>query len=273
MTAKQVFDYAGFSVTLDQAVAHLELNNPQRANCLTSNFFADLSKALSQMAKKGALVMMITGQGDNFSAGIDLSFLGNIEPFTSQEDSKALSFLALVKDFQAALTALEKAPFPVLVGVQGFCLGAALDLIAACDVRFGMVASSYAIAEINVGLMADLGSLQRLPLKMHEGLVRYMAFTGNSIDGKKAGESGLLTFVFDDYASMVAAMQQQAREIVSKEASAVSATKRVLNFVPGHTVQQSLHECARLQLSSIDLSTVRAKVMAILESLKRKRKK
>lgn len=262
------FDYTAFALRLNQHVAHLTLNSPKRMNCFTREFFDELPLAIIQLQRLGARVMIITGEGENFSSGIDLSILADPGMLDVGSCYARARFLTLVETYQAAISSLEKAPFPVLVGVNGLCIGAALDLIAACDIRYATGSSRYAIAEIDVGLMADLGSLQRLPAKMEEGLVRLMAFSGWKIDASQALNCGLVAEVFAGSKGMLESLEALARQIASKAPKAVAATKRSLNYNSGHTTEQSLAECARLQLRNIEPEVVRSHVAKIVAGMK-----
>ncbi|HNA74851.1 MAG TPA: enoyl-CoA hydratase-related protein, partial [Candidatus Obscuribacter sp.] len=236
-----------FALSCRNSVGMLKLNRPAQVNCLPMAFFEELPGAIRQLEELDCRALIIHGQGKHFCAGIDLSVLGD-EGFLKASTLKEKERLqALILRLQAALTSLSEAKFPVLAAVDGYCLGAGLDLVSACDFRFATEKAQFAIEEINVGLMADLGTLQRLPRLMPEGLVRKMAFTGERLSGKRAFDCGFVSELFPDAESMLKAAEECAARMAGKESSAMAASKQALNFNGGHTVSDSLQECARLQ--------------------------
>ena len=200
--------------------------------------------------------LVIYGEGDHFSAGIDLAMfqsptlapaLANLQSAEGKDH-----LLQVITRMQDAFTAIEKAPFPVIAAIHGVCLGAGLDLAAACDFRYACSSASFAIEEINLGIMADLGSLQRLPLIMPAGLVREMAFTGMRIASDRALSSGLINAVYPLKEDLIKFVMQTAQVIASKSTKAASATKQSLNYGIDHGVFESLHLTAKLQTRVID---------------------
>ena len=169
----------------------------------------------------------------------------------------------MILSWQKALSSVANARFPVIAAVDGLCLGAALDLVSACDFCLATKGAQFSIEEINVGLMADLGSLQRLPRRMPESVVRYLAFTGSRLNADRAREVGLVLQVFDNSDALGLAAQAMAKQIATKEPSSITASKMALNFNHGHTLEESLAECARLQTIWINPERVIAEVRRI----------
>jgi enoyl-CoA hydratase len=204
---------------------------------------------------------VIYGEGDNFSSGIDLAMFRNPALMDVESAEGKARLLQMIRSMQAAFTAIEKAPFPVIAAVHGVCLGAALDLVAACDYRYASRSAQFSIEEIKLGLMADLGSLQRLPLIMPAGLVREMAVTGMRIDSDRALAVGLVNSVHTLKDDLVKAAMQSAAQIADKSQKAVSATKNSLNFGNDHGVFEALQMTALLQSEVIDPAEIMAAVM------------
>lgn len=263
-------EYKAFSVEVVDGVATLTLDNPGKSNALGEEFWKELPRAIKSLASQEVRALVICGAGDHFSSGIDLSMFSGPTMAPALADlstAEAKTNLSLVIwRLQDAITAVEKAPFPVIAAVHGACLGAGLDLIAACDFRYGSKSSSFAIEEINLGIMADLGSLQRLPLIMPAGLVRELAYTGRRLDSARALSSGLLNAVYNDRAEVIAEALKTARAIAGKVSSAVGATKTSLNYGLDHGVFEGLQLTAKLQTRVIDPP-------AIVESIKKLKKK
>lgn len=249
--------YKSFSVTVADHVATLVFTNAKRSNAMGEAFWTEFPQAIKELAAQGdTRALVIYGEGDHFSAGIDLSMfqsptlapaLANLQSAEGKDH-----LLQVITRMQDAFTAIEKAPFPVIAAIHGVCLGAGLDLAAACDFRYACSSASFAIEEINLGIMADLGSLQRLPLIMPAGLVREMAFTGMRIASDRALSSGLVNAVYPLKDDLIKFVMQTAQLMASKSTKAASATKQSLNYGIDHGVFESLHLTAKLQTRVID---------------------
>jgi citronellol/citronellal dehydrogenase len=249
--------YKSFSVTVADHVATLVFTNAKRSNAMGEAFWTEFPQAIKELATQGdTRALVIYGEGDHFSAGIDLSMfqsptlapaLANLQTAEGKDQ-----LLQVITRMQDAFTAIEKAPFPVIAAIHGVCLGAGLDLAAACDFRYACSSASFAIEEINIGIMADLGSLQRLPLIMPAGLVREMAFTGMRIASDRALSSGLLNAVYPLKEDLIKFVMLTAQVMASKSTKAASATKQSLNYGIDHGVFESLHLTAKLQTRVID---------------------
>lgn len=249
--------YKSFSVTVADHVAALVFTNAKRSNAMGEAFWTEFPQAIKELAAQGdTRALVIYGEGDHFSAGIDLAMfqsptlapaLANLQSAEGKDH-----LLQVITRMQDAFTAIEKAPFPVIAAIHGVCLGAGLDLAAACDFRYACSSASFAIEEINLGIMADLGSLQRLPLIMPAGLVREMAFTGMRIASDRALLSGLVNAVYPLKDDLIKFVMQTAQVMASKSTKAASATKQSLNYGIDHGVFESLHLTAKLQTRVID---------------------
>lgn len=249
--------YNSFSLTVADHVATLVFNNAKRSNAMGEAFWTEFPQAIKELAAQGnTRALVIYGEGDHFSAGIDLSMfqsptlapaLANLHTTEGKDH-----LLHVITRMQDAFTAIEKAPFPVIAAIHGVCLGAGLDLAAACDFRYASRSASFAIEEINLGIMADLGSLQRLPLIMPAGLVREMAFTGMRIASDRALSSGLVNAVYPLKEDLINFVMQTAQVMAGKSVKAASATKQSLNYGIDHGVFEALHLTAKLQTRVID---------------------
>lgn len=251
--------YSAFTITHNNHVASLELSNPGRSNALGLSFWHEFPVALKALAADGKTrALVISGQGDNFCSGIDVSlFRAPALADTKSEDGKAV-VRKLIESMQAAFNAIEEAPFPVIAAVHGVCIGAGLDLIAACDFRYSTALATYSIAEINLGIIADLGSLQRLPRVMPEGLVREMAYTGMSITADRALSAGLVNAVYPRKEDLLTHVMKTAEVIAEKHAPAVGASKKALLFNGDADIAAGLDLVARLQIDVLDAAVILA---------------
>jgi citronellol/citronellal dehydrogenase len=263
--------YSAFTVNATEQVATLVFTNPKRSNAMGEAFWTEFPQAIKELAAQGnTRALVIYGEGDHFSAGIDLAMfqsptlapaLANLHTTEGKDH-----LLHVITRMQDAFTAIEKAPFPVIAAIHGVCLGAGLDLAAACDFRYASSSATFAIEEINLGIMADLGSLQRLPLIMPAGLVREMAFTGMRIASDRALSSGLVNAVYPLKDDLLKFVMQTAQVMASKSVKAASATKQSLNYGIDHGVFEALHLTAKLQTRVIDPVEIVANIKKLKKS-------
>ncbi len=251
--------YTSFTVSHADKVATLTLSNPNRSNALGQAFWTEFPQALQTLAADGkTAALVICGDGANFCSGIDVSLFGNKALADTKSETGKVVVRALIDSMQEAFNAIEKAPFPVIAAVHGVCLGAGLDLIAACDFRYASALATFSIAEINLGIIADLGSLQRLPLIMPEGLVREMAFTGMSIAADRALSAGLVNAVYPRKEELMTFVMKTAETIADKHGAAVKASKASLTFNREAAIAAGLGKAAQLQIEVIDPAVIRA---------------
>ncbi len=256
--------YSSLALSTSNHVTTLKFTNPKRSNAMGEAFWKEFPLAIKELIAAGETkVLVIYGEGDNFSSGIDLAmFQGPLLSELQAQGGKD-KLLYQITRMQDAITSVEKAPFPVIAAVHGACLGAGLDLAAACDFRYADNTAVFAIEEINLGIMADLGSLQRLPLIMPAGLVRELSFTGARIGSDRALSSGLINAVCASKDELVSLVMQIASTIAGKSTKAVGATKQSLNYGQDHGVFEALSLTARLQTRVIDPAEIVAAVKKI----------
>jgi enoyl-CoA hydratase len=236
---------APFTIETRGAVAHLRFNRPQAANSMTPAFwrlFPEAVRALDEAGHTRALV--ISGEGRHFCSGMDISAFtsGAIRPDDGPAERDA--FVSTVRRLQAALSSVAEARFPTIAAIQGACIGGALDLVSACDLRFVAPDAYFRIEEINIGMMADVGSLQRLPRLLPDAVLRQMAFCGTTLRPDQALALGFVNGVSPD---PLAAALDAAAEIARRAPLAVAGSKRTINFAREHTVAESLEQVAWLQ--------------------------
>jgi enoyl-CoA hydratase len=150
------------------------------------------------------------------------------------------SLYRVAKELQDMLSKLEKLRIPVLAGIQGGCIGGGLDLVTAADMRFASKDAFFCIQEVNIGMAADIGTLQRLPRVIPEGKVRELAYTGRRMPAGEALEAGLVNKVYENHEEMVSGLKEMAAVIASKSPLAVYGTKAILNFSRDHTIAEGL---------------------------------
>lgn len=249
--------YECFDVEIADKVAHLRLNRGDELNTMVPAFWRELPEIVNRIDAEGsARVLVISSTGKHFSAGMDLSvFTGggalgggggsDAEPVEIGRQRGNLRLGA--KALQESFTCLEKARMPVLAAIQGGCIGGAVDMVTAADCRYATADAFFCIQEINIGMTADVGTLQRLPKIIPEGIARELAYTGRRMPAQRAAEVGLVNQVFASHDDLLAGVMEIAAEIASKSPLAIWGTKESINYTRDHSVADSLDFIATWQ--------------------------
>lgn len=247
-----------FTCEADGGVAHLQLATPERRNALTMGFWSDLAAALADLATEGTRVLVVSSTGPHFSAGLDLGAFAAARIDTSTVAGRT-RFVGLLRQMQAGVNALADAPFPTLAAVQGGCIGGALDLVSAACLRYVAADAFFEIAEINLGMMADLGSLNRLPHALPDAVVRELAYTGGRLGADRAVSLGFANEVCPD---PIARALEVAAVIAAKNPVAVAASKQMISYSRERPVAESLAYLNALQPAIFDPDVVVASATA-----------
>jgi enoyl-CoA hydratase len=252
-----------FQITRDGAVAHLRLTRPEASNALDLNFWRDFGPALQQLDATGEVrALVISGEGRNFCAGMDISVFSTGSILNTDTPAGRQAFHQAARELQDALTWIERVRFPVIAAVQGACVGAGLDLVAACDLRLAAEDGYFRIEEINIGMMADVGSLQRLPRILPEGVVRELAYLGTSLTAQRAERLGFVASVHPDSDSLTTAALDMARAIAAKAPLAISGSKAAITYSRDHSVAEGLEWAALMQGSIWNTADILAAIQA-----------
>jgi len=232
------------SIEKQNNVGIIWLDRESKYNALSTELWSAIPSALDALCEDqqiGAIVL--AGRGKHFCAGIDLVEDGLSQNKKSQARSKAeanMQQLANTQKFQAAITALSDCALPVIAVVQGFCLGAGVDLITACDIRIASACSVFSVRETRLGLVADVGTLQRLPKILNAGHVAELAYTGKDVNAARAEKIGLVNDVYESADAAMTAGLALANEIAANSPLAVRGTKFILRQSENLTDEQSL---------------------------------
>jgi enoyl-CoA hydratase len=247
--------YTCFELEESEGVAHLRLSRPDAYNSMIPAFWSELPEIISELSDSGRVrAVVLSSTGKHFSAGMDLSVFGggdggSVEGGVDiQERGRQRAALRYnVLHLQQSFSILEQARMPVLAAIQGGCIGGAVDMVTAADCRYATADAFFCIQEINIGMTADVGTLQRLPKLIPEGIVRELAYTGRRMPAAQALGYGLVNQVFDDHESMLDGVHEIAAEIASKSPLAVHGTKEMVLYTRDHTVEDSLKYIAAWQ--------------------------
>ncbi|CAN5163232.1 crotonase/enoyl-CoA hydratase family protein [soil metagenome] len=255
-----------FSLTTTDHVAHLVLNRPEVMNTLHPAFWRELEAVLAGLHKSSeARVLLISSTGKHFSAGMALeTFAGGIAMDDQSPEGRA-AIVDLLAGMQATFTRLETLRIPVIAAIQGGCIGGAVDMVAACCLRYATADAFFCIQEINIGMVADVGTLQRLPKLMPLALVKELAYTGRKLGAARALAHGLVNEVFDTADAMLAGALQCAQEIAAKPPVAIWGTKQAIHYARDHSVDDALRQMGWLQGAIWSNQHVREAVMALKE--------
>ncbi len=237
---------AFFEVERHGAVAELAMNRPDKANGMNPDFWNDLPRMIDALdGDTSVRAVVLTGRGKHFTGGMDLaSFQGIMGVMQAEPGRAAFAFRREILRLQASLSSLEQTRLPVIAAIQGACIGGGIDMITACDVRLASADASFSIEEINIGMAADVGTLQRLPKLIAPGIAAELALTGRRFSAEEAAGWGLINSVHADGAAVRLAALEMAAGIAAKSPLAIAGIKQSLTYGRDHRVADGLDQIA-----------------------------
>ncbi len=234
-------------VSLENHIATVRLNRPDKANAMSATMWQEIRQAFQWVdTTPEARVAVLQGEGKLFTAGIDLQMMMGLGP-QIQNDCEGRTREALrrvILDLQDTLTSLERCRKPVLAAIHGGCIGGGIDLVTCADMRYASSDAYFTIKEIDIGMTADVGTLQRLPKLVGEGIVRELAYTGRKFDAQEAKEIGLVNRVFESREALYAGVHEIAATIAAKSPLSIRGTKEMITYARDHSVADSLNYIA-----------------------------
>ncbi len=239
-------NFTTLSLELNNHVAHIQLNRPDRANAMNQAMWQEMGEAMAWADTASEVrVVVLSGNGKHFCAGIDLGMLSElIDDSITCEGRKREALRSEILWLQRQLTAIAQCRKPVLAAVHGACIGAGVDMITACDMRYSTEDASYSIKEIDIGIVADVGTLQRLPRLIGDGLMRELAYTGRTFDGEEATSMGLSNQSFTDKDTLMRYVFSIAATIAKKSPLSIRGSKEVILYSQEHSVEDGLNYVA-----------------------------
>jgi enoyl-CoA hydratase len=233
--------YTRLTLTVADKIGHLQLSRGDEYNRMPPAFWEEFPAALEALDRGGDVrVLVVSSTGKHFSAGMDISAFSGSRGAPTDRGRAGEAARRHLARMQQTFTRLEELRMPVLAAVQGGCVGGGVDLIAACDVRYCTADAFFCIQEINIGLAADVGTLQRLPRLIPDGLMRELAYTGRRLPAAEACERGLVNRVFGTQAEMLTHVMAIAADIAGKSPLAITSTKHLLNYGRDHSIADAL---------------------------------
>ena len=263
-------EYQAFRVEMVGQVAHVQINRPDKVNAMNADFWREIIDIFNWADDADSVrAVVLSGAGKHFSSGIDLTLLASVGAKLGKDVGRnAESLRRTIKSLQDSFTAVDLCRKPVLAAIQGYCLGGAIDLISACDMRYASEDARFSIKEIDMGMAADVGTLQRLPRLIGDGMMRELAYTGRTIDGAEAARIGLVNRTFTDAQALVEGVMQIAQEIAEKSPLAVRGTKEMIRYMRDHRVDDGLDYIATWNAAMLQSEDLRVAIAAHMSKQK-----
>ncbi|MBY6413265.1 crotonase/enoyl-CoA hydratase family protein [Rhodococcus sp. BP-252] len=261
--------WKAFSVEVSDHVAEVTLIGPGKGNAMGPDFWSECPQLFTQLdADPEVRAIVLAASGKHFTYGLDLAAMGG--EFAPLMADKALAgprttFHDTIKRMQLATNAVADCRKPVVVAVQGWCIGGGLDLISAADIRYASADAKFSVREVKVAIVADMGSLARLPAIIGDGHVRELALTGKDIDAARAEKIGLVNDVFDDADAVLAAARATAAEIAANPPLVVQGVKTVLDHSRSAAVDDSLRYVAAWNAAFLASNDLTEAITAVFE--------
>ncbi|RKG70433.1 crotonase/enoyl-CoA hydratase family protein [Corallococcus sp. CA054B] len=254
--------YKSLRIEKADGIAELVLTGPGKGNAMGPDFWREMPEALRALdADDDVRVLLVRGEGQNFTYGLDLmGMMESLGPLLTGESNLALErsrLLKLIGEMQQATEGMARCKKPVIAAVHGWCIGGGMDLIAACDFRYCSQEAKFSLREVKVGIVADLGALQRLPRIIGEGNTRELAYTGGDVDAARALRMGLVNEVFPSPEALLAEARATARRIADNPPLVVQGAKQVMEYCADKSIADGLRYVAVWNsafLQSLDLT-------------------
>ena len=238
-------EYNAFRVELADKIAHVQINRPDKINAMNQDFWREIIEIFRWVDDTDEVRVVVL-------SGADVG-------------RNADALRRKILELQASFNAVDNCRKPVLAAIQGYCLGGAIDLVSACDMRYSTADAQFSIKEIDIGMAADVGTLQRLPRIIGDGMMRELAYTGRMVDGEEARSIGLVNRTYADQAALMDGVFELARQIAAKSPIAIRGTKEMIRYMRDHRVDDGLEYVATwnaAMLQSADLRVAMAAHMA-----------
>ncbi|GLZ87562.1 enoyl-CoA hydratase [Metapseudomonas resinovorans] len=263
-------DYKAFRVELADKIAHVQINRPEKINAMNADFWKEIVDIFREIEDNDEVrVVVLSGAGKHFSSGIDLMMLASVGAQLGPDAGRnARTLRRKILELQASFNAVDNCSKPVIAAIQGYCLGGAIDLISACDMRYSTADAQFSIKEIDIGMAADVGTLQRLPRIIGDGMMRELAYTGRTIDGEEALRLGLVNRTYPDTDSMLDGVFGIAHQIAAKSPIAVRGTKEMIRYMRDHRVDDGLEYVATWNAAMLQSADLRVAMAAHMSKQK-----
>ncbi|AXO87982.1 crotonase/enoyl-CoA hydratase family protein [Pseudomonas parafulva] len=263
-------EYTAFKVELTDNIAHVQINRPDKVNAMNAAFWDELVRIFQWIDDTESVrAVVISGAGKHFSSGIDLMMLASLAGEMGPDVGRNARLLRrTILRLQASFNAVDRCRKPVLAAIQGYCIGGAIDLVSACDMRYCSADAQFSIKEVDMGMAADVGTLQRLPRIIGDGMMRELAYTGRMIDAQEALRIGLVNRVHEEASALLEAVFAIARDIAGKSPLAVAGTKEMISYMRDHSIDDGLQYIATWNAAMLQSQDLRVAVAAHMNKQK-----
>ncbi|MEA2626243.1 MAG: enoyl-CoA hydratase [Candidatus Binatota bacterium] len=254
-----------FTIERHGRTATLWLDRPEQRNAMGAAFWNELPAAMDEITRDEAIrAAVVAGRGRDFTVGLDLKAMQGLLSGGPAAASR-LGFLDEILRLQRSITAVARCPKPIIAAIHGWCLGGGIDLATACDLRYAARDAVFSIRETRIAIVADVGTLQRLPAIVGKGHVAELAYTGRDFDAEHAERIHLVNRVLPDAETTVAAARATAEEIAANSPLAVQGTKRVLEYCEGKSVDDGLQYVATWNAAFLESDDLKEAMRAFRE--------
>ncbi|HEY7822044.1 MAG TPA: crotonase/enoyl-CoA hydratase family protein [Acidimicrobiia bacterium] len=259
--------YENLEIDRDGHLATLWLNRPEKLNALSSEMWTDIPSAVAELDEDDNIrVIVVAGRGKAFTVGIDINMLAGLRPDGPSPAKSNFQIYSEIKRLQRTVSCFAETTKPVIAAVHGYCLGAGANIISACDIRLASADAVFSIRETKMGLVADVGALQRLPGIVGNGVTAEMAMTGADYPASWALEKGLVSQVFEDEVQLIAGARELATEIATNSPLVTQGVKQILQANDGRTIDQALDYMAQWNSSFLISNDLMEAINAYMEN-------
>ena len=255
-------------IRLDVAdhIGWLWLDRAEKLNAMSADMWADIPSAMAELnADEAVRVIIVAGRGRSFTVGIDLAMLAGFDQEADSEADRRTKLYRKVKQLQTTMSVFAESPKPVIAAVHGHCLGAGIDLISACDMRIASADAVFSVRETRMGLVADVGTMQRLPNLIPPGHLAELVYTGRDIDATEAERIGLTNRTLPDVESLIDHARELAASIAANSPLVVQGAKQVLRAQADMSTAEALDHAALWSASFLWSNDLQEAMAAFVE--------
>jgi enoyl-CoA hydratase len=254
------------ALTSDDHVVTVCLNRPDKANSMSATMWGEIQTCFEWLDEEPSVrAIILAGNGKHFCAGLDLAMFGGLHGASSEPARRAEHLRRTILRLQGNLSAIEKCRKPVLAAIHNTCIGGGVDLTCCADMRYATEDAFFSIREIDIGMAADVGTLQRLPRLIPDGVVRELAYTGRNMDAEEAKVLGFVNGVYTDRETMMQEVRLIAKSIAMKSPLAVRSSKEILLYSRDHSVAEGLNYVATWNSGMLSEADLAAGLQAQIE--------
>ena len=253
-------------LSIEDQVATVLLNRPNKANAMNASMWDELQRCFEWLDEEPTVrAVILAGNGKHFCAGMDLAVFAETASSSADPARRAEQLRRTILRLQGNLSAIEKCRVPVLAAIHNTCIGGGVDMTCCADMRYATADAFFSIREIDIGMTADVGTLQRLPKIIPDGIVRELAYTGRNMDAEEARQAGFVNKVFDTRETMMREVAAIAKAIAAKSPLAVRGSKEMLVYSRDHSVAEGLNYIATWNAGMMSQLDLQAGILAQME--------